>query len=213
MTRRVKNVLLVVVVAVMINLPLVHSTLQNRTIQNSGTDVRAQITDDREVDGQYYVEFVIPAESDREEITGLARVDQDTYDRAVSTQEITVRLHPDNPAIFNVEGEVTSRVGLVITLLADIFLAVMVLLLMRFGPRLRPELVLRATEDLVRCPPGSVLDRVEGDRYVVCGEVATIEEDHIVLDLGDRRVRVILDGYANPAGYQQPVRATGLMIA
>ena len=35
--------------------------------------------------------------------------------------------------------------------------------------------------------------------------------ERVVLDLGDRRVRVILDGHHNPAGYQQPVRATGTM--
>ena len=68
-----------------------------------------------------------------------------------------------------------------------------------------------ATEDLERCPPGSVLDQVDGLRFVVCGEVEEIEDDAVVLDLGDRRVRVILDGHHNPAGYQQPVRATGLL--
>ncbi len=68
-----------------------------------------------------------------------------------------------------------------------------------------------ATEDLERCPPGSVLDQVDRLRFVVCGEVEQIEDGAVVLDLGDRRVRVILDGHHNPAGYQQPVRATGTM--
>jgi hypothetical protein len=79
----------------------------------------------------------------------------------------------------------------------------------RFGARLHQEMVLVATEDLQRCPPGSVLDHVDGLRFVVCGEVETIADDEVVLDLGDRRVRVILDGHHNPAGDQQPVRATG----
>ena len=91
------------------------------------------------------------------------------------------------------------------------FLLVLVLLLLRFGSRLRSDLVLVATEDLERCPPGSVLDPIDGRRFVVCGEVEEIEDDAVVLDLGDRRVRVILDGHHNPAGYQQPVRATGTM--
>jgi hypothetical protein len=102
-------------------------------------------------------------------------------------------------------------VGLVITIVADLFLLVIVLLLLRFGSRLRQEMVLVATEDLVRCPPGSVLNQVGGLRFVVCGEVETIEDGEVVLDLGDRRVRVVLDGHHNPAGYQQPVRATGTM--
>ena len=213
MTRRTKNVVLVGLVAAMINLPLIHSAWQNYRIDTSGIEVSAQVTDHREIDRQYFVEFEVPADGDREKTTGLGRVDEDTYDEAVSTGQIDVRLLPDNPAIYNVEGEVHSRVGLVITILADLFLAIMVLLLVRFGPRLRPVLLLRATEDLQRCPPGSVLDRIEGDLYVVCGEVASIEEDEILLDLGDRRVRVLLDGHQNPAGYEQPVRATGRMIA
>jgi len=213
MTRRVKNIALVVLVAAMINLPLLHSAWQNHRIESSGTDVTGEITDQREVDGQYFIEFRVPADGDRPEVTGIVRVEKEAYEQAVRTREIGVRLMPDKPSIYNVEGEVTSRVGLLITLMADLFLAVMVLLLLRFGPRLRPVLVLLATEDLQRCPPGSVLDRIEGDLYVVCGEVTAIEDDEILLDLGDRRVKVILDGHQNPAGYEQPVRATGRMIA
>lgn len=213
MSRRTKNLLLLVLVAAMINLPLIHSTWQDHRIESDGTVVRAEVTDDRVVEDQYFVEFTIPAEGERDEVVGVAQVTEDAYDRAVSTREIEVRLLPGDPALYNVEGQVTSRVGLAITLLADLFLALMVLLLVRFGPRLRPVLVLVATEDLTRCPPGSVLDRVEGDVYVVCGEVAAIEDDEVMLDLGDRRVKVILDGHLNPAGYEQPVRATGRMIA
>jgi len=83
----------------------------------------------------------------------------------------------------------------------------------RLRPRFRPELVLVATEDLERCEPGSVLDRVAGGWYVVAGQVQAIEGDEIVLDLGDRRVRVHLDGHHNPAGLLEPVRVTGRMVA
>ena len=213
MTRRTKNILLVILVAAMINLPLIHSTWQNYQIDSTGTDVVAQVTDDRVIEDKYFIEFTIPAEGDREKATGVAQVDEDAHARAVSTGEIVVRLMPDNPLLYNVEGEVTSRVGLVITLLADLFLAMMVLLLVKFAPRLRPVLVLLATEDLTRCPPGPVLDRIDGDKYVVCGEVSAIEDGEVMLDLGDRRVKVLLDGHVNPAGYEQPVRATGRMIA
>ena len=131
------------------------------------------------------------------------------HDDAVASQQVTVRALPGSSTVWRVEGEATSNVGLVITVVADVFLLILVLLLVRFGSRLRQEMVLVATEDLERCPPGSVLDQVDGLRFVVCGEVETIEDDEVVLDLGDRRVRVILDGHHNPAGYQQPVRATG----
>ena len=78
---------------------------------------------------------------------------------------------------------------------------------------MRVELVLRASEDLERCPPGARLDRIEGQRYLVSGDVVEIHDDEIVLDLGDRRVRVLLDGHRNPAGHQQTVRAIGYMVA
>jgi len=107
---------------------------------------------------------------------------------------------------------VRSRLGLVITLLADLFLLAMLVLMLRFRSALRVELVLRATEDLERCPPGARLDRIAGLTYVVCGEVAELGDDEVVLDLGDRRVRVLLDGHVNPAGYEQPVRVTGFMV-
>ena len=146
-----------------------------------------------------------------EHVAGSVSVDRATYDGAVATGTVPVRVLPGSSTVWRVHGETTSNVGLVITIVADLFLLVMVLLLLRFGSRLRQEMVLVATEDLVRCPPGSVLDQVGGLRFVVCGEVETIEDGEVVLDLGDRRVRVVLDGHHNPAGYQQPVRATGTM--
>jgi len=118
---------------------------------------------------------------------------------------------PGSSTVWQVVGEAESDLALVITVIADAFLLVLVLLLVRYGGRLRQDMVLVATEDLERCPPGSVLDQVGRLRFVVCGEVEQIEEDAVVLDLGDRRVRVILDGHHNPAGYQQPVRATGTL--
>lgn len=213
MTRRAKNIALIALVALMINLPLVHSTAQDLRLDRSGVDVAAQVTETREVGDNNLVWFTVPAGGGLEESTGQARVSDAAYDLAVTTQQIEVRVLPENQAVYRAEGEVRSRVPLVVILVADLFLALIVLLMVRYGPRLRPVLVLVATEDLERCPPGSVLDRIEGDRYVVCGEVATIGDGEVTLDLGDRRVRVLLDGHDNPAGYQQPVRATGRMIA
>ena len=108
----------------------------------------------------------------------------------------------------------TSRLGLFITLLADLFLVAMIVLMMRFRPRscasswccARPRTWSGARR--ARC-----WTRIAGQRYIVTGDVVEIEDDEMVLDLGDRRVRVLLDGHPNPAGYQQPVRATGYMIA
>ena len=205
MTRRLKNVLLGGLVVVMINLPFVHSSWQQHRIDRDGVDVAGTVTDHEEDDGQQSVTFVVADTDDQPGFTGTVRVDEVTYDDAVATRQVQVRVLPGSSTVWRVEGETRSNVGLVITVVADLSLLVLVLLLLRFGSRLRQEMVLVATEDLERCPPGSVLDQVDGLRFVVCGEVEVIEDDAVILDLGDRRVRVVL------AGYQQPVRATGTM--
>jgi hypothetical protein len=212
-TGRVKNGLLVALVVVMINLPFVHGTWQDHRLDQDGVDHTATVTHHQARDDKLSVSFELPETEDQPGITGEVRVDQSTYDDAVATNQVTVRSLPGSATVWRVEGESQSDLALVITVLADVFLLVLVLLLVRFGSRLRQEMVLVATEDLERCPPGSVLDQVDGLRFVVCGEVETIEDDAVVLDLGDRRVRVVLDGHHNPAGYQQPVRATGTMRA
>ena len=211
MTGRLKNVLLVALVVVMINLPFVHSAWQQHRLDQDGVDVVATVTDFEQRDGQGYVTFEVADSDDQPGFDGSVSVDDATYDDASTFQQVDVRVLPGSSTVWRVEGQTDSNLGLVITVVADVFLLVLVLLLLRFGSRLRQEMVLVATEDLERCPPGSVLDQVDGLRFVVCGEVETIEDDEVVLDLGDRRVRVVLDGHHNPAGYQQPVRATGTM--
>jgi len=210
-TGRFKNGLLVALVVVMVNLPFVHSAWQDHRLDQDGVDHTAAVTDHEARDGRFFVSFELTETDDQPGITGEVRVDRATYDAAVATTQVTVRSLPGSATVWRVEGEARSNLSLIITIVADVFLLVLVLLLVRFGSRLRQEMVLVATEDLERCPPGSVLDQVDGLRFVVCGEVETIEDDEVVLDLGDRRVRVILDGHHNPAGYQQPVRATGTM--
>ncbi len=207
------KILLVALVVVMINLPFVHSTWQDHRIDQDGVDVTAAVTDHDEAGGKLFVTFAIPETPDQPAFAGRVRVDEAAYDDAVATRQVQVRLLPGSTTVWEVEGESESSMGLVITVIADVSLLVLVLLLLRFGSRLRQEMVLVATEDLERCPPGSVLDQIDGLRFVVCGEVEEIDDDAVVLDLGDRRVRVILDGHHNPAGYQQPVRATGTMRA
>jgi hypothetical protein len=212
--RRWLSVALVAFIAFMVNFPLLHSTYLRWQVERSGVDVVAEVTQTREVGGDLLVVFSVPGDGRREPfVNAVAEVDAATYDEARRTRELDVRVLPDDGSQFTVEGQVTSRLGLVVTLLVDVFLVAMVVLMLRFRSALRVELVLRATEDLERCPPGSRLDRLAGLRYVVSGEVAELGDDEVVLDLGDRRVRVLLDGHANPASHQQPVRAVGYMVA
>jgi hypothetical protein len=211
MTWRLKNVLLVGLVVVMINLPFLHSSWQNHRVATDGVDVTATVTDHDEDGGDRFVTFRVDESGDQPAISGTVRLDERAYAAAVESEQVQVRVLPGSATVWRVDGESRSGVGLVITLMADVFLLVLLLLLLRFGARLHSDLVLVATEDLERCPPGSAFDQVEGQRFVVCGEIEEIEDDAVVLDLGDRRVRVVLDGHHNPAGYQQPVRATGTL--
>jgi hypothetical protein len=212
--RKWLSVALVAFIAFTINFPLLHSTYLRWQVERSGVDVVAEVTETREVDGDLLVVFTVPGDGRREPFeNAVAEVDAATYDKVTQTDQLDVRVLPDDGGAFIVEGQVTSRLGLVITLLADAFLVAMTVLMLRFRAVMRVELVLRATEDLERCAPGSRLDRITGLRYVVSGEVAELGDDEVVLDLGDRRVRVLLDGHANPAGYQQPVQAVGYMVA
>jgi len=211
MNWRLKNVLLVGLVVVMINLPFLHSSWQNHRIAADGVDVTAAVTDHDEAGGDRFVTFRVDEAAGQPAFGGTVRLEAQAYAAAVESERVQVRVLPDSATIWRVDGESRSSAGLFITLMADLFLLILILLLLRFGARLHSDLVLVATEDLQRCPPGSVFDQVEGQRFVVCGEVEEIEDDVVVLDLGDKRVRVLLDGHHNPAGYQQPVRATGTL--
>ena len=68
----------------------------------------------------------------------------------------------------------------------------------------------------VNAPEGSgfeytsrVIEQVEGSLYLVRGDVVEMDEREVVLDAGLREVVVVLDGHANPVGYQQPAQVRG----
>lgn len=210
--RRVTQLLLVLLFALMINLPLAHSTYTDWRIDHDGVPVSATVTGHRQNDSGHLLQFTLPRDVDPDTATWAVEVDEATYDEGVRTGRLEVRVLRDDPSAWHAAGEQTSHVALGITLFADLALLGCALLLLRYRGRLRPELRMVAMEDVVRCPPGAVLDRVEGVVYVVCGEVAEIGDDEIVLEVGERRVRVHLDGHANAVGYQQPAKVTGRMV-
>lgn len=211
MSRRTKTTVLVVMVAVLVNLPLFHSTWTAWRVDRSGVDVVGTVTDTSEAGDAFQVEFQMPRDVDPDQRLWSAQVDQATYDEAVASEQVDVRVVPDQPSAYRVDGAVTSRVVLVVTLLVDLLLLLALVLVWRGGGR-RVDLVLRATEDVQRCRPGAVLERLDDGHHLVAGEVVELESGVVVLDLGDRRVRVQLDGHANPVGYQQPAQVTGRLV-
>lgn len=213
---RIKAALLVVLVVLLVNLPVAHSSWRTWQIKRSGTDVTARVFDSRVVtpqsDPEYHLWFRLPERIDPAREERSSQVDRATYQRAKEDGTLTVRVLPDQPAAHRVEGAITHRTGLVVTLVLDGVLLGLGLLLWRGRGRLRPELRGVAVGDVERCEPGSALDRVTGDLYLIRGAVSAIEGDEVVLDLGDRSVRILLDGHPNPVGYRQPAQVQARLI-
>lgn len=206
-----------VLLVLFINLPVLHSTWTQWRVDRAGVEATVPLVDHDvmtpDEDPRYWVAFRYPEDVGPDARVWQAEVDEQTYDAVVAAGELDVRYLEGRPAAYEVEGQVRHWSGLVATLVADLVLLLVVLLLWRFGGRSRPlPLRMAAIGDVERSPPGAVLEQVEGDLWLVRGEVAGIEDDEIVLDLGDQDVLVILDGHANPVGYQQPAQVRGRML-
>jgi hypothetical protein len=217
MNRRRRGAILVAVLVLFINLPILHSTVTDWRIDRSGTQLTVEVVDHDvltpEDNAQYWLGFRFPEEIDPDQALWTAQVEHATYDEAVTEGTVQVTVLDDNPAAYQVEGQVHSAVGLVTTLVADGILLLIVLLLWRFGRRSRPlPLRVAAIGDVERCPPGALLEQVEGTLYLVRGEVVRIAGDQIVLDVGERDGVVIRDGHQNPVGYQQPAQVRGRVV-
>jgi hypothetical protein len=211
---RRRAALLVVLLAVLVNLPLLHSLYQQQRISSSGEDVTATVVDDRVVGGdQYLISFTFPESVDPDQGQWEAQVSEETYDDAVAAGQVTVRVLEGDPAAHRVVGEVNSRVPLVITILADVILVVVVLLLWRYGGPRRAQLRAVALSDVTRCAPEVLLERLAGEDYLIRGEVREIGEGSVTLDLGNRAVVVLLDGHLNPVGHQQPAQVRARLIS
>lgn len=78
--------------------------------------------------------------------------------------------------------------------------------------RTRPELRLLATEPLVPTDDEPLLERLHGNEYVVRGEVSELGEDAVLLQVADRRVRVLLDGRPLPVGPGAGLEVRGTMV-
>ena len=215
-TRRA-NLLLLVVLAVVVNLPLVHGSWTDRQVRRDGVEVTVAVLDEQVVrpgdDPTYLVVITLPAELDPARVRYRVVVDRTTYDAAVAQGTLEVRVLPDRPSAFLVEGQQVSRLAWWITLLADLIILAIGLMLWRFGGRRGPpRLRLVAVADVELTRPGGLLER-DGELWVVSGEVVERGADRLVLDAGGERVEVDLAGHANPVGYQQPARVRGRAVA
>ncbi|WP_243058358.1 hypothetical protein [Nocardioides sp. SR21] len=212
MNRSKRNsLLLLVFLAVVVNLPLLHSTWTDSRVQADGVDVTATVTDGSTQDGSW-VTFRFPEDIDPDQQSWHAEVDQETYDEAQRTGELQVRVLEDDPAAFRVDGQVESSIVLVFTLVADLILLLVFVLLWRSSGRLRGQLQAIALQDVERGDADVLLERLQGEEYLISGDVLELEPGRVVLDLGNRSVVVLLDGHANPVGYQQSARVRARLL-
>ncbi len=216
MRTRGGTLLLLVLLATVVNLPLVHSTWTDRQVRREGVEVTATVADQQVLrpgdDPTYVVVVVLPVEQDPDGVRYRVVVDRATYDRAETSGSLEARVLPDRPGAFLVEGQEQGRVVLWITLFADLVIAGIALMLWRYGGRrATPRLRLVAVADVERTRPGGLLER-DGDLWVVSGEVVDRAPGRLVLDVDGERVEIDLDGHANPVGYQQPARVRGRAV-
>jgi hypothetical protein len=208
---------LVLLLAAVVNLPLLHSWYQDQRVAASGKDVTATVVDDRVVDGdEFWVSFTFPEDVDPDQKYRQVAVSKEAYDDAVASGEIRVRVIEDDPSAYRVEGAVESSVPLVITAIADVILLLIVLLIVllpsRYHGRVRAQLRAVALGDVERCAPETLLERIHAEDYLIRGEVLDLDEGSVTLDLGNRLVVVLLDGHANPVGHHQSAQVTARLI-
>lgn len=217
MSRRTNRILLVVVLVAFINLPVLHSTWTRWQVERDGTEVAARVLDSRvlgdEDEPSHWLSFRFPQDIDPDQVSWTAQVDRETFEEASAERSVQVRVLEERPSAYIVEGQVRNRLGLLITVVADVILFLILLMVWRNRGRTRAVPIrIAAIGDVERCPPGGMVEQIEGDLYRVRGEVTGIDGDEIVLDAGERDVLVVLDGHHNPVGYQQPGEVRGRLV-
>lgn len=115
-------------VAALVNVPLLLSLATDARLSAGGDDVTAEVVGGRvhgeEADPEYWLSYRFDAEVDEEREVWSAEVGRTTYARARETRELAVRVVPDQPAAHRVEGARPRRLGRWLTLGADAVLVV-----------------------------------------------------------------------------------------
>ncbi|MGC4109792.1 MAG: hypothetical protein QM747_05085 [Nocardioides sp.] len=180
------------------------------TLHRAATDgiaVTATVTDVSQDGGDLDVSFTLPKDVDAKQTQHTVKVERAVGERAAQTKELPVRVLKGHPSIYHVDGQVRSWTPLLVTVVADAFIVLMLLLTWRLGGRLRrPTLVGVAVEDVQDGEDGSLLDKQEDGTYVVNGEIVSVAPDSLVVSLRDRDVEIHLRDHVNPLAVGQRAR-------
>jgi hypothetical protein len=212
-TARGRRLLVVLVMVVVLAFPLVSTLVTRARIERSGVDVVASVVETPRNGDAYLVGFRFPEDVDPDQRNYAAEVERATYEKAVETKKITVRVLDGRPEAHIVEGEIHSNAPYVVTGVSLAIVLVVGLWWVKVGRR-RPAVRLRALGPLEPAADElPSLGRVPGeDVYEAVGTLVSGDDAEAVLDIGERRVVVALDGHANPVAVGSPARARGPVI-
>lgn len=192
---------IIVLTLAIINVPYAVHEWQVHRAATSGTTVTATVVGVGRAGEDADVSFRLPRSVDPDQKVRLVKVHEDAARQAARTRTLEVEVLDGNLSAYHVDGQVESKAGLVLVVVADLIVLIMLLLSWRLGGRLRrPTLVAVAVEDVAPGAEESVLDKQEDGTYVINGEVAEAGPSTLRLTLRDRDVEVNLRDHANPVG-------------
>lgn len=123
-----RRLLLILLVAVVVNVPWAHQRWSEHRLDTRGQDVEARVVASGEVNGRYFLDFTFARSVDPERERFGARVDEQTWQRARETKVLAVRVLPGDPSTHRPEGEVTTPVLGWVALGSDLILLLVVVL-------------------------------------------------------------------------------------
>jgi hypothetical protein len=206
------RIILVAVVLLVINVPYALHVWQVHRAA-SGEEVTATVVGVSRAGDDADIAFRLPASVDDQQKVRTVRVHGDVGAEAARTKTLDVRVLAGHPDVFHVDGQVRSWAGLILTLTADLLVALMLLLSWRLGGRLRrPTLVGIAVEDVQNGDDGSLLDQQDDGTYVINGEVTSAGASSLVLSLRDREVEIHLRDHENPIAVGERARVRAQLV-
>ncbi len=131
----------------LVNLPFVHEALIDRAVASSGREVAATVLDGSRVSGRNFVDYRLPKAVDPEGTRFSARIDDETYARALESKVLPVRVVPGRPEANRPQGRVASHVFTVVALGADAVLALGAVFFWRRRRRWRLHHVVEVHQD------------------------------------------------------------------
>lgn len=143
------RVLALVVIGVLVNLPAVNDAWLGHRLNSEGTTVSATVVDARTISGRHFVDYRLPASAGGTPHRYSARIDDPSYEVAVSAKTLPVRVLPGDPGSNRPLGREGGAVFYLAALFADAFLLGLLLLVNARSRRWRMDVV-GVAGDLVR---------------------------------------------------------------